>query len=131
MSEYTNEEQAAHRRELVKALRSGRYRQARLALHYEDGFCCLGVACDISGLGEWRAGFPSRDQAYVVDERGSSETRLPEAVMRYYGFSGPEGGRFTEYSGGHRVTLSGLNDAGASFDKIADVIEAEPEGMLA
>jgi hypothetical protein len=32
---------------LVNALRSGEYPQAKGALKNEDGFCCLGVACDI------------------------------------------------------------------------------------
>lgn len=35
----------------VKALRSGRYKQASDALHYKDGACCcLGVLCRISGV---------------------------------------------------------------------------------
>lgn len=56
MSKYTAEEQAEHRKEWVKALRSGKYEQAKGTLKQTDGgreqFCCLGVACDISGLGE-------------------------------------------------------------------------------
>ncbi len=31
----------------VKALRSGKYTQARGRLQREEGFCCLGVACKI------------------------------------------------------------------------------------
>ena len=44
----------------VDALRSGRFRQARHALRvleYDSrlpSLCCLGVACEISGLGEWQ-----------------------------------------------------------------------------
>ena len=37
----------------VDALRSGKYQQARGALKTGDAYCCLGVACDISGLGTW------------------------------------------------------------------------------
>lgn len=39
---------------LVWALESGRYGQGSEKLRpANDKFCCLGVACDISGLGEW------------------------------------------------------------------------------
>jgi len=38
----------------IEALRSGRYKQGRWALRTKsDDFCCLGVLCDISGVGEW------------------------------------------------------------------------------
>ena len=38
---------------LVAALRSGRYEQGHNRLKDEyGGYCCLGVACDISGLGQ-------------------------------------------------------------------------------
>src|SRR5688572_5158099 len=46
-------EQLIHRRELVDALRSGKYKQAIGKLRNEEGFCCLGVGADISGKGEW------------------------------------------------------------------------------
>ena len=32
---------------LVAALRSGKYKQCTGALRKDDGFCCLGVACDV------------------------------------------------------------------------------------
>lgn len=31
----------------TKALRSGKYKQGKRQLQSENGFCCLGVACDI------------------------------------------------------------------------------------
>lgn len=34
-------------RKWCKALRSGKYKQARGRLQNENGFCCLGVACKI------------------------------------------------------------------------------------
>lgn len=34
----------------VKALRSGKYRQARMALRKEGGFCCLGVLCRVARI---------------------------------------------------------------------------------
>lgn len=34
----------------IEALESGKYRQTKKALHNTDGFCCLGVECEISGV---------------------------------------------------------------------------------
>lgn len=46
-------EQIKNNRKWIKALRSGRYKQGVKRLRGDDKFCCLGVACDISGLGSW------------------------------------------------------------------------------
>lgn len=41
-------------RKWIAALRSGNYNQGRYLLHSkENNYCCLGVLCDISLLGEW------------------------------------------------------------------------------
>lgn len=38
----------------IAALRSGKYQQTFSELKSADGgFCCLGVLCDISGVGRW------------------------------------------------------------------------------
>ena len=34
-------------RKWIQALRSGKYNQTRYILHDSQGYCCLGVACDI------------------------------------------------------------------------------------
>ena len=37
----------------VEALRSGKYTQARGALHRKDGsYCCLGVLCSLKGMSD-------------------------------------------------------------------------------
>ena len=44
-------------KKLIKALRSGEYKQCRAVLRDSRRFCCLGVACDIyskeTGLAIW------------------------------------------------------------------------------
>ena len=135
MSAYTPEQQAEHRRELVEALRSGRYKQARFNLRVDDEYCCLGVACELSGLGEWGRPFLgyrpySYDTGDSLADGGPAENQLPWTVQKFYGFAGPEGGDFNLEGNDRHKTLAALNDAGWSFDKIADVIEAEPDGML-
>ena len=117
---YTKEEQKKHRAELVKALRSGKYRQTQNSLRSGGSFCCLGVACDISGLGEWHI----KEYLYIYLKKTE---RLPKEVMKYYGFKNIVGAFFRD---GHKDSLMGLNDIGVSFEKIASIIEREPEGMF-
>ena len=56
--EYTAEQQAEHRQELVEALRSGEYRQGRHVLKYEAPggeilHCFAGVLLEKCEIGEW------------------------------------------------------------------------------
>lgn len=44
---YTDEEIRANRLAWITALESGKYKQGHGTLHSADGFCCLGVVCDI------------------------------------------------------------------------------------
>lgn len=93
----------------IRALRSGKYTQAKDVLRDGDSFCCLGVLCDLhSGT---RNGAEWSDEFYM----GRSGT-LPQAVVDWADLpSGdPEVGR---------TTLSALNDQGVSFADIADRIE--------
>lgn len=48
-SRYTPEQQAANRKKWIEALESGKYKQTKSCLRdFKDGYCCLGVACDIN-----------------------------------------------------------------------------------
>ena len=125
---YTKEEQKKHRAELVKALRSGKYAQVRGCLRKDNRFCCLGVACDISGLYEWLKNkhliHRKIDFWYYL---GSTQV-MPREVMDYYGFADSNG----QYNLLKDIyaTLTDMNDGGATFKEIADIIEKEPEGMF-
>ena len=48
--------EAKMKKRWIKALRSGEYEQGREDLKVDEKFCCLGVLCDISGLGSWSKG---------------------------------------------------------------------------
>jgi hypothetical protein len=99
----------------VAALRSGRYQQGRQALRRGHTFCCLGVLCDISGLGEWS------DNWYCPagDSHGSLY-HLPNPVIEWAGVESDSPivdlADSAEY-------LTELNDAGKTFEEIADLIE--------
>jgi hypothetical protein len=90
----------------LKALRSGRYKQAQNALHTESGYCCLGVLAKVQ--------------------------RVPNEILENRGFLEDD---LVGYSAGlsrkSQRVLSRLNDkedddglpAGKSFKEIADYIE--------
>ena len=113
MADYTPEQQAKNRREWVEALRSGDYQQGQGALLTGDRFCCLGVACEISGLAEWNGHY------YL-----GQDCALPDEVMDWLGLRDYMG----EWMNGD--TLAARNDTGKTFREIADLIESEPQGLL-
>ena len=113
----------AARKKLVEALRSGEYTQTYKALRDREGYCCLGVACDlyrkIENPGEqWKP----IEGGGVYEFMGSSGT-LPHAVRNWLGFAFYGGGFYSGADGGCG-TLMSMNDSGKSFEYIADAIEA-------
>jgi hypothetical protein len=94
----------------VKALRSGKYEQGQGTLKTEDGkFCCLGVLREIGYA----------PMSYTWD--GSLSDRDSEVCgMSNVG---------TECVGMTQSELAKLNDGGATFDEIADLIEVCWEDM--
>jgi hypothetical protein len=108
---------------LVEALRSGKYEQVRDKLHEPGGgYCCLGVACDLSGLGRWVEYLPNSMAYHIEGEH--SITRMLGAVRRYYGFT-----TVTGATNGDKSLIS-MNDSDYTFEEIADFIESEPEGLF-
>lgn len=104
-------------RKLVAALRSGKYKQARDWLRVCDSFCCLGVACDISGVGEWVYHKDHRGSlwSYVAGEQ-SAATWLPRRVALLLADSMGD----IPLNG---TSAASMNDEGATFAEIADAIE--------
>jgi hypothetical protein len=109
----------------VAALRSGEYRQGRGALRNDPSdhpteYCCLGVACDLAinfyGQGHWDGDIFFFDP----EDHAGSAGLLPSSLARLMGFS-----HQNPRLGDETRTLTGLNDAGASFNYIADIIETE------
>lgn len=98
------QEQRGRVRRLVAELRTGDHRQARKFLATEEGFCCLGVACEVAMAGgldmvkEERfhkphayRNVPVRHFFYnpVAKSEAGSERVLPTAVARWFGFTVP------------------------------------------
>jgi hypothetical protein len=95
----------------ANALRSGAYPQSVGRLQYLDGYCCLGVACEIFIPPSKQI----REYGYLCGampwEQPDAPTWLAKLSDEFYNKSG----------GSSLVTFN--DEAGFSFDEIADVIE--------
>lgn len=131
-SRYTRHEVRAHRRALINALRSGRYKQTQGKLRRGRGYCCLGVVEDLRGC----AWIPNDDNlgmltAYVTDTIDGADNWLSPAGEAWLGvkmkdpfvYIGPD-----QLSSGSEecvLTMAQLNDRGVPFATIADVLEQQ------
>ena len=89
----------------IDALRSGKYRQAQYRLKSDEGYCCLGVLCDLARVD----GGPGwSDGLYRV-----IDGQLPHQMARFMGLTQRAQNR-----------LADLNDKSCTpFPQIADYIE--------
>lgn len=113
------------REEWVRRLRSGEFRQGKVALAQRCGFewqyCCLGVACTIlveEGEMEWSmiSGMFGAAGGRFNNEGGV----LPDAAIKRFGTVN----RCGTPRIGRGASLSCLNDAGTSFKAIANRLES-------
>lgn len=142
----------------VAALRSGEWAQAkRMLRNVKDGhcsFCCLGVASEMSKLGEWEGScFQDHDQSAETAKRrfGKSfcddcsgpdmyeedhpfcphEVKAEEfaapLVQSWLGLASEDGALMVD---GKKTSLAMLNDDGRSFAEIADIIEANQDQLF-
>jgi len=114
----------------VQALRSGDYKQGEKALKINGTHCCLGVLCDLHKQecgGEWYdATGPDRipgAQGYRTPSGDWDWSMLPEPVQEWAGI------RTGINPGVNGEPLSGLNDGGWKFGRIADLIDARWEDL--
>lgn len=113
----------AAEQKLVDALRSGKYRQIRSQLFDGTGYCCLGVACEISKIDKFVQidGTPA-----YLNERFI----LPQKVRQKLGWASLSGILKEPVeaivSNGQILTfkqLTRLNDLGILFEDIATIVE--------
>ena len=112
----------------IAALRSGKYEQCTGMLHKKgDGFCCLGVLCDLKGS-TWEPPADPGAEMMVTDDGKSKD--LPDSVMAWAGLIGTSpvvniSRIYETLDGGEYSCLAELNDNGMTFSEIADIIEEE------
>lgn len=116
MSTWTLEEQKAHRKLWVEALRSGKYEQGRGFLRSGNQYCCLGVLSDLAGC-SWTE---ISDGTFYAEHDAEF---APIKAINFVGLRSDDG----QFDGG---TLARRNDECASFADIADIIESEPPGLF-
>jgi hypothetical protein len=99
----------------LNALRSGEYQQTQERLRKEDGFCCLGVLCDLyikENNVEWQH---NEVDGYFYGKHSYS---LPLSVVEWSGVEDSN-----PFVNGQTSSLASLNDKGSTFIEIADLIE--------
>ena len=100
----------------IDALRSGLYARATGFLRTDEGFCCLGVACDLIDPERWKR----KGQEWVYrDTNYDKVSVLQEHVQLAYGLTDEEGNYRS------KTCLAHDNDSGRSFNEIANTIEHE------
>lgn len=112
----------ANRKLWVEALRGGAYEQTRSVLKDTHGaYCCLGVLTELAGV-KWRlcgGGYLPEGHDY--------ETACKQA-MDFVGLEDCNGSFYDK--NGALQQLARLNDDGASFAEIAEIIESEPTHLF-
>jgi hypothetical protein len=111
----------------IDALLSGEYQQTRQQLFDGDGYCCLGVLCDLYRKEhkehEWSHTFSEFEQKDKWEFLDQSET-LPNDVIFWSGLPNCDPQIKEIKSPDGRVeTLAFANDSGYRFDEIAKMID--------
>lgn len=117
----------------IKALRSGKYKQASGHLRKNGGFCCLGVLCDLykqtTGNGKWLPrDSVCRTSAFQIGSF-TSHAALPEDVMDWAELSSPDPQcgnlRLSVHNDGNRNEWTNRVVAGSrkNFKQIANLIQ--------
>lgn len=104
----------------VEALRSGEYKQTKKRLKDCNGYCCLGVLCDIykkeTGLGEW-----------IKDESLSGYEFITIGHINEKGVLADIVSKWSELNDLNpiidRVSITVINDSGTYFQEISNLIE--------
>lgn len=122
------------KREWLEALRSDNYAQGQGELRSANNdFCCLGVLCDLaeragvvrseraSTQGKYINAIPPNFYTYSAGSDDRSSGGLPIAVQKWSGVDSASGMFYN--SRDESDNLADVNDGGASFAEIADLIE--------
>jgi len=104
------------KKDWLRALRGGQYKQTKRALKNENNYCCLGVLCDLHAKvtgEEWEMFSYSPREHYLGEEAA-----LPNEVMDWAELNHKN----PKYFGGYG-SLAQANDGGKNFKQIANIID--------
>ena len=113
----------------IEALRSGKYKQTDGQLRSSEGFCCLGVLCNLHAQAHPKIAAKETDpNTYLGEDSG-----LPSEVMQWAGIKSALGEvdgadydndwRPVKIHGDDYESLADANDCGVSFKRIATWVE--------
>jgi len=94
----------------VAELRSGKYKQTKHYLRTQNGYCCLGVACDTHDPSEWQDPIPG----FNGFPYGGDCFSIPSYTRKLYNISEKLCNQLIE-----------MNDKGKTFEEIAAYIEGQ------
>lgn len=110
----------------LEALRSKQYSQTKGKLKTEDGYCCLGVLCDLylkEHSKEWKSSDFIEEDEVLSYEIDSCDTLPPESVIEWAELPCDNPGVMIEERD-YVTDLSELNDSlNKNFEEIAAYIE--------
>lgn len=99
----------------LAALKSGKYPKTDGDLRDGQGYCCLGVLCDIyrkeTGDGKWK-------ENRFITSTSDTTGYLPNKVMKWAGLSKKYG-----IMDGKGSDLTDINDQSHTFNEVIEVIE--------
>jgi hypothetical protein len=110
-------------RQWVTALRSGQFKQSAGWLESENGYCCLGVLCNLAiaqGVCDYEIEY-NKDHFKMISRFDGHSADLPLSVVYWAGVESPKGDFYDNSN--KKESLSALNDSEVSFAYIADIIE--------
>jgi hypothetical protein len=103
----------------VQALESGKYPQTRNHLKDDNGYCCLGVLCEVLAVPNVR----EDDGAYIFNNEARAV--LPPEVGDFIGME-VSGGSMMDIRSSS-LPLAALNDRGVTFKEIARTLREHPD----
>ena len=100
---------------LLKALRSGKYKQIKQQLYKDGGYCCLGLLCEVAYDGEWtkkNSTWGFYDPNFLNKYSMFHDSLLAWFLLHLFEMTDKE-----------QMKLASMNDDGKSFKEIADYID--------
>ena len=122
----------------IAALLSNTFQQTRGTLHDTDGYCCLGVACEVAIDNGLQVEVHHNDISSQVSYDEQLEI-LPKAVQEWLGLKTDAGELYLDESHAdcdcrvgieYNTTLATLNDEGWDFKAIAKVIQTHADVLF-
>jgi hypothetical protein len=117
----------------VEALRSGDYRKGQFGLRQQrgngtQGYCCLGVLCDLyhkeTGKGEWIANDSGRDR-FKTPDGSFNPNYAPDQVLEWAGLPASFHVDIVDDILTVDRQLASINDRSTSFDTVISAIEGK------